>query len=107
VLPSIEEGFGLVCTEGMASGAVPMVSDACTDLCRDGENALVHAVGDVEAITAQFTALHEDRALLERLRAAGLRTAPDITWTAAGTRLVEVYEQVRAQHAERRLRPAA
>lgn len=107
VLPSIEEGFGLVCTEGMASGAVPMVSDACTDLCRDGENALVHAVGDVDAITAQFTALHEDRALLERLRAAGLRTAPDITWTAAGTRLVEVYEQVLAKHAERRLRPAA
>src|SRR5271165_2100310 len=84
VLPSIEEGFGLVCTEAMGSGCVPLVSDACTDICKDGVNAFVHHVGDVEALTQQITMLHEDRALLERLRDASLRTTKDITWTAAG-----------------------
>ena len=73
ILPSIEEGFGLVCTEAMGSGCVPLVSEACTDICRNMENALVHRVGDVEALTKQITLLHEDRPLLERLRAAGLR----------------------------------
>jgi glycosyltransferase involved in cell wall biosynthesis len=107
VLPSIEEGFGLVCVEAMGAGAVPMVSDACTDVCVDGENALVHHVADVDAIETQFTALHEDRALLARLREAALRTAPEVTWTAAGVRLVEAYEIAVADHAGARLQPAA
>jgi glycosyltransferase involved in cell wall biosynthesis len=107
VLPSIEEGFGLVVVEGMASGCVPMISDACTDVCSHGEDALVHRVGDVAAMTEQFTALHQDRALLGRLRAAALRRAPELTWTAAGVRLVEVYEQVVAGHGRPALNRAA
>ena len=33
VLPSIEEGFGLVITEAMGSGCVPLASEACTEIC--------------------------------------------------------------------------
>jgi glycosyltransferase involved in cell wall biosynthesis len=94
VLPSIEEGFGLVCTEAIGSGCVPLVSDACTDECRHMENALVHHVGDVDAIERQITMLHEDRELLARLREGCLRSAPSLTWTAAGVRLVEAYREV-------------
>jgi glycosyltransferase involved in cell wall biosynthesis len=94
VLPSIEEGFGLVCTEAIGSGCVPLVSDACTELCRHGENALVHAVADVDALRAHITMLHEDRALLARLRAACLETAPAVTWKAAGVVLRDVYRDV-------------
>jgi glycosyltransferase involved in cell wall biosynthesis len=91
IMPSIEEGFGLVCTEAMASGCVPLVSDACTELCRDDENALVHRVGDVATLEAHITRLHDDRDVLERLRAEGIRTIPRITWTAAGRTLVDAY----------------
>src|SRR5579863_8450642 len=94
VLPSLEEGFGLVCTEAMASGCVPLVSDACTDICRHMDNALVHHVGDVKTLSQQVTTLHEDRALLEKLRAACLSVLGDLTWTAAGARLLNVYRQV-------------
>ncbi len=76
VLPSIEEGFGLVITEAMGSGCVPLASEACTEICKHMENGLVHRVGDVEALTQHITMLHEDRALLERLRAASLEAAP-------------------------------
>ncbi len=98
VLPTIEEGFGLVCTEAMGSGCVPLVSEACTELCRHLENALVHRIADVPALTEHITLLHENRPLLHRLRENGLRLAPSITWTAAGSCLLEIYRQVIAEH---------
>jgi glycosyltransferase involved in cell wall biosynthesis len=94
VLPSIEEGFGLVCTEAMGSGCVPLVSDACTDICKHLENALVHHVGDVKTLSQHITMLHRDKSLLEMLRARGLRFAPEITWNAAGMKLLQVYRDV-------------
>jgi glycosyltransferase involved in cell wall biosynthesis len=98
VLPSIEEGFGLVCTEAMASGCVPLVSEACTELCRHLENSMVHQIADVKALAGHITRLHEDRVLLGKLREAGLRFAPGITWDAAGAKLLEVYREVIDSH---------
>jgi glycosyltransferase involved in cell wall biosynthesis len=94
ILPSIEEGFGLVIAEAIGSGCVPLASDACTDICRHMENGLVHHVGDVAALTEQLTLLHENRTLLKRLRAACLEMAPSITWRAAGSKLIDVYRDV-------------
>jgi glycosyltransferase involved in cell wall biosynthesis len=94
VLPSLEEGFPLACVEAIASGCVPLVSDACSEACQHGETGLVHRVGDVDTLSEQFTRLHEDRALLERMRAASLLSAPSFTWAAAGSRLLEIYGDV-------------
>jgi glycosyltransferase involved in cell wall biosynthesis len=101
VLPSIEEGFGLVIAEAMGSGCVPLASDACTEICNHMKTGLMHHVADVEALTQHITMLHEDRALLERLRAASLEAAPGVTWTAAGRILLDVYrDTIAAQRAE-------
>jgi glycosyltransferase involved in cell wall biosynthesis len=100
VLPSIEEGFGLVCTEAMASGCVPLVSNACTDLCKHGHNALVHRVRDVNALTSHITLLDQNPSVLQKLRAAGLETSPAITWTQAGKKLLEIYRDVVRKTAE-------
>ena len=94
VLPSIEEGSALVTSEARGSGCVLLVSDAAGAICQHMENALIHKVGDIEALTSHLTLLHEDRALLERLRATSLSSLHDITWTAAGRRLIQVYREV-------------
>src|SRR5690242_19230253 len=99
VLPSIEEGYGLVCAEAMGSGCVPLVSDACTEICVHMGNALVHRVSDVEALTRHFTMLHQHRDLLRRLHASCLRDAPHHTWTAAGVTLLQAYRQAIAEKA--------
>jgi glycosyltransferase involved in cell wall biosynthesis len=91
VLPSLEEGFGLVCVEALASGCVPLVSSACTDEIVHGENGLRHEVADVGTLEAQITSLHQDGESLESLRAGALRSAPELTWEKAGARLLGVY----------------
>jgi glycosyltransferase involved in cell wall biosynthesis len=98
VLPSIEEGFGLVITEAMGSGCVPLASEACTEICSHMKTGLMHRIGDVEALTQHITMLHEDRALLNKLRTAGLEAAPGVTWSAAGRILLDVYRDTIAAH---------
>lgn len=94
VLPTLEEGSALVTSEARGSGCVLVVSDASGATCRHMENALVHRAGDVETLTQHLTLLHEDRALLEKLRASSLGSVHEITWTAAGVRLLDVYKNV-------------
>jgi len=91
LMPSIEEGFGLVCAEAIAVGCVPLASDACTELCTHMENALVHRAGDVATLTRQIADVYGDRQLLANLRAGALKSSPEWTWEAAGAVLAEVY----------------
>jgi glycosyltransferase involved in cell wall biosynthesis len=93
VLPSIEEGSALVTYEARGSGCVLLVSDAAGAVCNSGEDGLVHAVGDVAALARHMSLLHENHPLMEKLRTASLRGAPEITWKAAGARLLEVYQR--------------
>lgn len=97
VLPSLEEGFPLACVEAVASGCVPLVSEACAEAVNDDTNGFIHAVGDVDALSRQLTLLHEDRGTLERLRHGCLAVASDYTWAAAGERLVSAYEDAVGQ----------
>jgi glycosyltransferase involved in cell wall biosynthesis len=94
VLPSIEEGSALVTSEARGSGCVLLVSEAAGAICEHMKDALVHQPGDVETLARHMTMLDADRVLLEKLRAASLRTVPEITWNAAGVKLLQVYREV-------------
>lgn len=101
VLPSIEEGSALVTSEARGCGCVLLVSDAAGAVCAHGENALVHHAGDVQALTAHINSLQQDRGLLEKLRNASLKTVDQITWTAAGRSLLDVYRETLAMRSGR------
>ena len=92
LMPSIEEGFALVCAEAIGAGCVPLASNACTEMCQHMENALVHNVGDVGALREHITSLYQDRELLAKLRAGALRSRGDWTWGKAAQSLMAAYE---------------
>ena len=94
VLPSIEEGSALVTSEARGCGCVLLVSEASGAICENGKNALVHQVGDVAALTSHITSLYTNPALLEKLKAESLKTVHEITWSAAGVKLLDVYRGI-------------
>ena len=102
VLPSVEEGSALVTSEARGSGCVLLVSAATGAVCKHMENALVHSPGDAATLAHHITMLYQNRELLERLRKESLRTIQEITWAAAGTRLVEVYREILSTRSEER-----
>lgn len=98
VLPTIEEGSALVTAEARGSGCVLLVSEAAGANCTHEVDSLVHPVGDVAALVEHLNRLHEDRRLLSKLRESSLQTAHEITWSAAGRKLLAAYQATITSH---------
>jgi glycosyltransferase involved in cell wall biosynthesis len=75
LLPSYSEGLPYAVLEGMAAGAVPVVTavGAIPDVVEKGVHGLFVPAGDPDAIARAVTALAEDRAALERMGGASRR----------------------------------
>jgi len=74
VLPSVEDGFGVVLGQAMASGCPVMASTNTggLDLCDDGVEGFIVPVRDVAAMTERLERLAQDAALQQRMRDAAL-----------------------------------
>lgn len=100
VLPSIEDGFGMVQMEAMACGCPVIVSAnaGCADFLRDGEDGLIVPAGDADALAAALLRLYEDAALRAAIAEAALRSVRNIGgWNrygdALGDALIDVVKK--------------
>ncbi len=94
--PSLYEGFGLPVLEAMACGTPVVTSNAsCIPEVAEGASIMVDPL-DTEALSRALVRVVEDVDLQADLRHKGFERAAQYTWTAAATRLLEVYRRVGA-----------
>lgn len=91
VQPSPKEGWGLTVIEAGACGTAVVASDApgLRDSVRRDETGLLVPYGDDAALAAALARVLEDRALRERLAAAGLAWAARFTWPDCARRSLD------------------
>jgi glycosyltransferase involved in cell wall biosynthesis len=94
VLPSVEDGYGLVTNEAMSAGLPVIVSDhaGSAEVVRDGENGFVVGARDINALADRLDALLRDPNLRRHMGARARATAASRTWETYGhERRAQVY----------------
>ncbi len=94
--PSVKEGFGLAALEALAAGLPLVASDieVFRGFLTHGRSALLHPVGDAEALAAAMTRVARDPNLRARLRDGGDEVVAQFGWDRSGAEHEAAYEAV-------------
>lgn len=96
VHPAIEDGFGLVIPQALASGR-PVIATStagASELIRHGENGFVVSPRSSREITEHLQALAGDRTLRERMSAAARPSVAHLSYDAFGRAVREMYARL-------------
>lgn len=92
VLPSVEDAYGLVAVEAMASGLPVIVSDhaGSSEVISNGRDGIVVAAGDVQALVEAIERLLESADFRAAMgEAARLRVESENSWSAYGDAVLQ------------------
>jgi len=94
VLPSVQDGFGLVVSEALACGTPVIVTEnvGARDIVEDGLNGLIVPPRDVDALADALQKLYASHELRRRLRVGALQAREKYpTVEGAATQLASLY----------------
>lgn len=96
LLPSAQDGFGLVVLEAFANGLPVIVSDrvGAKDCVLDGENGFIFRFGDIQALEDRLRWFLEDGNRSRTMSAAAFKTAEHYTWESYGQRLASLCQSL-------------
>lgn len=94
IYPTLFEGFGLPVLEAMACGTPVICSQAQSLLEIVGDQALTHAVDDVETLSRQIENLFEQPDLHRALSTGGIKQAAKFSWKRTASETLAVYQSI-------------
>jgi glycosyltransferase involved in cell wall biosynthesis len=97
VLPSIQEGQGIVLLEAQASGKPVVAFDVggVKEAVRDGETGFLAKRGSVDALADALLKLLLDKTLREKMGASGRKfVSENFTWDICAQKVLNVYREV-------------
>lgn len=96
VMPSVNEGFGIVYLEAMACGCITIGTEGegISDLIRSGENGFLVPADDPEAIAAAVQRCIDDAQLAEAIARSGSDAARQLTWAANADAYLTLFTQL-------------
>lgn len=96
VLPSLEDGFGMVIPEAMACG-LPVITSKNTggeDIIEDGKNGFVIPIRDKEAIKEKIQYFYKNPKEMDKMSKNARETAEKFTWDRYGEKILKKYENI-------------
>ena len=101
VLPSFEDGFGMVALEAMACGCPVIISTnaGAADAVEEGKSGFVVPAGDADALAERLTELHRNpSSAYEMGRRAAWSVRKSGTWKEYGDKMAGIYRQLIRMH---------
>ena len=94
VLPSREEGFGLILLEAMANGVPVVASDVggVPEIIEDGKNGLLFKIGDFDDLSSKISQVLKEGELRDTLIGNGRETIKKFSWETMAYEVDKVYE---------------
>lgn len=96
VISSREEGGPIAIMESLQSG-IPLVSTKVgmtIDVLRDGENALLSEVDDVNGLEQKCHLLMESSSFAEKIRSVGPPSVAHLSWTSVAQQYAQLYKSI-------------
>jgi glycosyltransferase involved in cell wall biosynthesis len=94
VLPSLQDGFGMVVYEAAACGLPVIVSENVGATIRDGQDGFIVPIRDPEALADRLLRLYRDPVLREAMGRSAHAYVQQFTWEAYHRQVIANYRRV-------------
>jgi glycosyltransferase involved in cell wall biosynthesis len=94
VLPSLQDGFGMVVYEAAACGLPVIVTDNVGADIRDGQDGYIVPIRDADALADRLLRLYRDESLRTEMGASARAYVQQFTWEAYHQQVIALYDDL-------------